>query len=40
MTLQEIAKKIVLDYANEHLDKTDEVQITMDDVFYVLRSYL
>lgn len=32
MNLQEIAKKIVLDYANEHLDK---VQITMDDVVIV-----
>lgn len=35
MTTQEIAKKIVLDYANEHLDKTDEAQITMDDVVIV-----
>lgn len=25
MNLQEIAKKIVLDYANEHIDKTDNV---------------
>ena len=29
MTLQDIAKKIVLDYANEHIDKTDNVQITL-----------
>lgn len=35
MNLQEIAKKIVLDYANEHLDKTNTAQITMDDVVIV-----
>lgn len=35
MNLQEIAKKIVLDYANEHIDKTDNVQIAMDNVFIV-----
>lgn len=35
MNLQEIAKEIVLDYANEHIDKTDNVQITMDNVFVV-----
>lgn len=28
-------KKIVLDYANEHIDKTDNVQITLDNVFIV-----
>ena len=35
MTLQDIAKKIVLDYTNEHIDKTDNVQITLDNVFIV-----
>ena len=35
MTLQDIAKKIVLDYANKHIDKTDNVQITLDDVYIV-----
>lgn len=35
MNLQGIAKKIVLDYANEHIDKTDNVQIAMDNVFVV-----
>ena len=35
MNLQEIAKKIVLDYANEHIDKSDNVQIAMDNVFIV-----
>lgn len=35
MTLQDIAQKIVLDYANEHIDKTDNVQITLDNVFIV-----
>ena len=35
MSLQDMAKKIVLDYTNEHLDKTDNAQITMDDVVIV-----
>lgn len=35
MDYQKIAKKIVLDYANEHIGKTDNVQITLDDVFIV-----
>lgn len=35
MEYQKIARKIVLDYANEHIDKTDNVQITMDNVFVV-----
>ena len=35
MDYQKIAKKIVLDYANEHIDKTDNVQITLDNVFIV-----
>lgn len=35
MDYQKIARKIVLNYANEHLDKTDNVQITLDNVFIV-----
>ena len=35
MDYQKIARKIVLDYANEHIDKTDNVQITLDDVYIV-----
>ena len=35
MTLQDIAKKIVLDYAKAHIDVTDNVQITLDNVFIV-----
>ena len=35
MDYQKIARKIVLDYANEHIDKTDNVHITLDDVFVV-----
>lgn len=35
MDYQKIARKIVLDYANEHIDKTDNAQITLDDVFIV-----
>lgn len=35
MTLQDIAKKIVLDYAKTHIDVTDNVQITLDNVFIV-----
>ncbi len=31
----EKAKRIVCMYANEHLDKSDNVQITVDDVFVV-----
>lgn len=33
--LQKYVKKKVRDYANEHLDKTDNVQITIDNVFVV-----
>ena len=33
--LQDIAKKIVLDYAKAHIDVTDNVQITLDNVFIV-----
>lgn len=35
MNWMEQAKVIVRDYANKHLDKTDGVQITTDDVFIV-----
>ena len=35
MNYQEIAKEIVLNYANKHIDKTDNVQITLDDVYVV-----
>ena len=31
----DLAKKTVCDYANEHLDKSDNVQITEKDVFVV-----
>ena len=30
-----LCKKTVVEYANEHLDKTDSKQITADDVFIV-----
>lgn len=30
-----LCKEIVRDYANEHLDKTDNKQITEDDIFIV-----
>lgn len=33
--MQEKARKIVMDYFNAHVDKTDNKQITMDDVFVV-----
>lgn len=35
MNYQKIAKEIVLNYANKHIDKTDNVQITLDDVYLV-----
>ena len=35
MNYQKIAKEIVLDYANKHIDKTDNTQITLDDVYIV-----
>ena len=35
MNYQKIAKEVVLDYANKHIDKTDNVQITLDDVYVV-----
>lgn len=31
----ELAKKLVADYTNEHLDKSDGKQITTDDVYVV-----
>ena len=33
--MQERARKIVMDYFNEHVDVTDCIQITMDDVYIV-----
>lgn len=33
--MQEKARKIVMDYFNAHVDKTDQKRITMDDVFVV-----
>lgn len=35
MNYQETAKEIVLNYANKHIDKTDNVQITLDNVYIV-----
>lgn len=35
MNYQEIAKEVVLNYTNKHIDKTDNVQITLDDVYIV-----
>ena len=35
MNYQKIAKEIVLNYANKHIDKTDNVQIALDDVYIV-----
>lgn len=32
---QKLVKKIVVDYTNAHLDKTDNKRITEDDVFIV-----
>lgn len=33
--MQEKARQIVVDYFNSHVDKTDNVQISIDDVFVV-----
>ena len=33
--MQEKARKIVMDYFNEHVEKTDNNKITMDDVYVV-----
>lgn len=35
MNYQQTAKEIVLNYTNKHIDKTDNVQITLDDVYIV-----
>lgn len=35
MNYQKTAKEIVLNYANKHIDKTDNTQITLDDVYIV-----
>lgn len=35
MNYQKIAKEVVLNYANKHIDKTDNAQITLDDVYVV-----
>ena len=34
----ELVKRTVRDYAKEHLDKTDEVKLTVDDVYIVWLS--
>ena len=34
----ELVKRTVRDYTNEHLDKTDEVKLTVDDVYIVWLS--
>jgi hypothetical protein len=33
--MQEQAKKMIVDYVNEHLDKSDNVQITEEQVYVV-----
>lgn len=33
--MQEYAKKLIMDYFNEHVEKTDNMHITMDDVYVV-----
>lgn len=33
--MQEKARQIIVDYFNSHVDKTDVVQISIDDVFVV-----
>lgn len=35
MNYQQTAKEIVLNYVNKHIDKTDNVQIALDDVYIV-----
>ena len=32
---EKLCKEIVRDYSNEHLDKSDNVKITLDDVYIV-----
>ena len=38
MNYQEKAKKIVIDYYNEHVEKTDNKKLTESEVFIVLFS--
>ncbi len=33
--MQELARTIVMQYANEHLDKSDDIQIELRDVYVV-----
>ena len=33
--MQEKAKQVVMDYVNTHLDKSDNIQIDIDDVYVV-----
>ena len=33
--MQEKAKQVVMNYVNEHLDKTDDIQIELYDVYVV-----
>lgn len=33
--MQQQAREIVMNYVNEHLDKSDNIQITMKDVYVV-----
>lgn len=35
VTFIEFCKKTVADYANKHIDKTDNIKITTDDVYVV-----
>lgn len=35
MNYQQIAKEVVLNYANKHVDKTDNAQIALDDIYIV-----
>jgi hypothetical protein len=35
LIMQEQARKIVMEYFNSHVDKTDNKQITLDDVYVV-----
>lgn len=35
IVMQEQARKIVMEYFNSHVDKTDNKQITLDDVYVV-----
>lgn len=33
--MQEKARRIVRDYVNEHLDKSDDIEISLNDVYVV-----